>query len=191
MNIIEKLHKQAMLCEQCSLHKTRKSVVFGDGSWDADIMFVGEAPGADEDEQGLPFIGRTGRLLRATIDAVGINIPDVFITNTLMCRPEENRDPTADELSVCRQWLDSKIFLINPQIVIAVGRYATAHVLGENPAKIKITKLSGRPIPDGERLIVPIVHPSYVIRGGMRHYEYVEHMARIADAAQKMGLKGT
>ena len=133
---IKTLTEKVHLCTRCPLAKTNTHYVFGEGSAKADLMFIGEAPGADEDRKGLPFVGLTGKLLRSTIDAVGIKIPKIFITNTLMCRPPQNRDPTTEELEICKPWLNRKIELINPKILVSVGRFSTAHVLGMEPNKV-------------------------------------------------------
>jgi len=149
-------------CVKCRLCKTRKQTVFADGSPAARIMFIGEAPGADEDAQGLPFVGRAGQLLTRMIeDGMGLPRSSVYIANVLKCRPPENRNPEADEIAACRGYLESQIDLVKPEVLVALGKFA-AHFLLETEEGI--TRLRGkwgsyRGIP-----VMPTLHPSYLLR---------------------------
>ncbi|MGZ6988448.1 MAG: uracil-DNA glycosylase, partial [Thermoanaerobaculia bacterium] len=149
-------------CVTCRLCKTRKQTVFSDGSPEARIMFVGEAPGADEDAQGVPFVGRAGQLLTRMIeDGMGLPRSSVYIANVLKCRPPDNRNPEPDEIAACRGYLESQIDLVKPEVLVALGKFA-AHFLLETEEGI--TRLRGkwgsyRGIP-----VMPTLHPSYLLR---------------------------
>jgi DNA polymerase len=119
-------------CESCRLHETRNKVVFGVGNPDADLMFIGEGPGAEEDRQGIPFVGRAGELLTKIIAAIEMDRSDVYIANIVKCRPPRNRDPQPDEVAACRGYLESQIELIRPKLIVALGRVAAQTLLGES-----------------------------------------------------------
>ena len=140
-------------------------MVFGSGNADADLMFVGEAPGAEEDRQGIPFVGRSGELLTAMLAEVGIAREDVFIANTLKCRPPDNRDPLPSEIETCSPWLAEQIRLIQPQVVATLGNFATK-LLREDPTGI--TKVHGTPSTRtfGNRSVTlfPLFHPAAALR---------------------------
>lgn len=121
---------EAAVCRQCALAETRKSVVFGTGDANADLMFIGEGPGAQEDKQGLPFVGPAGELLDKIIDAIGMLREDVYIANIVKCRPPGNRDPHPEEASACRGYLESQIELVRPRVIVALGRVAAQTLLG-------------------------------------------------------------
>jgi uracil-DNA glycosylase family 4 len=162
------LRERALACVKCPhLASSRKTVVFGVGSIDAQLMFVGEAPGADEDEQGEPFVGKAGQLLTKIIQATGLQRADVYIGNILKCRPDTpgqsagNRKPTADEMATCIPYLHEQIDLIRPKVLVALGATAVEGLLGKT---IGITKLRGtwktyRGIP-----LMPTYHPAYLLR---------------------------
>ena len=153
---------QARGCTRCSeLASTRKTVVFGAGNADAELMFVGEAPGASEDEQGLPFVGRAGKLLETLLGEIGLERAEVFITNVLMCRPPGNRDPLPLEITNCQQYLMRKVELIQPSVICTLGNFSTK-LLREDPTGI--SRLHGQPevIRLGSRNVrlYPIYHPA-------------------------------
>ncbi len=148
-------------CQLCSLAKTRKNIVFGDGNASAKIVFVGEAPGADEDEQGLPFVGRAGQLLTKIINAMGLERNDVYICNILKCRPPGNRNPMPDEIRLCEPYLKEQLQLISPQIICALGSFAAKTLL---KTETPITTLRGRfHVYEGIKLM-PTYHPAYLLR---------------------------
>ena len=159
---LESLAKVVSSCVTCRLCKTRKQTVFADGSPGARIMFVGEAPGADEDAQGVPFVGRAGQLLTRMIeDGMGLPRSSVYIANVLKCRPPDNRNPEPDEIAACRGYLERQIDLVKPEVLVALGKFA-AHFLLETEEGI--TRLRGkwgsyRGIP-----VMPTLHPSYLLR---------------------------
>lgn len=151
-------------CTRCPLAATRTNVVFGTGDPDADLLFVGEGPGAQEDEQGLPFVGRSGQLLdRLVHEELGLTRDRVYIANVVKCRPPNNRDPVPEEIAACRPYLESQLELVAPKVVVTLGKFAGQLLLG---SKEGITRLRGRRYPYGGAVLVPTVHPAYVLRGG-------------------------
>jgi uracil-DNA glycosylase family 4 len=159
------LYREASGCTRCRLAEGRTRVVFGAGNADADLMFVGEAPGAEEDRQGLPFVGRAGGLLTELIEGIGMTREDVFITNVLLCRPPGNRDPQPDEIEACRPYLDRKIELIQPRVIATLGNFATK-LLTASP--IGITRVRGTPqlheIAGRTVFVMPLFHPAAALR---------------------------
>ena len=150
-------------CERCTLHSTRTQTVFGVGNPSARWMFIGEAPGMDEDRQGEPFVGRAGQLLNAMIRALGFAREDVFIANILKCRPPNNRDPKPEEAVSCRGYLERQVALVNPTLVIAVGRISAQSLLATDTT---IAKLRGKVHSFGARNwpLVVMYHPAYLLR---------------------------
>ncbi len=158
---LDALAREALNCQQCSLSGKRKNVVFGDGNPSARIVFVGEAPGADEDEQGLPFVGRAGQLLTNIITAMGLERKDVYICNILKCRPPGNRNPLPDEIRLCEPFLRQQLRLIAPQVICALGSFAAKTLL---QTETPITALRGRfHMYEGIKLM-PTYHPAYLLR---------------------------
>lgn len=159
---LKRVFEQAQRCVRCQeLASTRKNVVFGAGNADADLMFVGEAPGASEDEQGLPFVGRAGKLLETLLGEIGIARKDVFIANTLKCRPPGNRDPLPAEIENCHEYLYRQVELIQPRVICSLGNFSTK-LLRADPTGI--TRLHGKPeeLTLGARTVrlYPIFHPA-------------------------------
>lgn len=153
-------YKNCILCPLGFLGRTQ--VVFGDGNADADILFIGEAPGRDEDIQGKPFVGRSGQLLTKALNLVGINRADVYITNIVKCRPPNNRAPLPQESSICMNLLlFNQIKIIRPRIICTLGSIALNSLLGENRS---ITKCRGIAITKDHYIIVPTYHPAYILR---------------------------
>ena len=150
-------------CTLCALHKSRTQTVFGVGNQAADWMIVGEAPGAEEDRSGEPFVGRAGQLLDEMLRAVGLQRDAVFIANILKCRPPNNRDPLVDEASSCRAYLDRQIELAAPKLILAVGRVAAQHLLGSDAP---VGRLRGQKhfLNDGQLPVVVTYHPAYLLR---------------------------
>jgi uracil-DNA glycosylase len=160
--LLKEVFAQARGCTRCpELAATRKTVVFGSGNADAELMFVGEAPGASEDEQGVPFVGRAGKLLETLLGEVGLARGDVFIANTLMCRPPGNRDPLPIELENCHEYLLRKVELIQPTVICTLGNFSTKLLRGDPTG---ITRLHGQPqeLTLGRRAVrlYPIFHPA-------------------------------
>ena len=155
------VYEQARECARCALHETRTTVVFGSGNADADLMFVGEAPGANEDKQGLPFVGQAGKLLEKLLGEIGLARSEVFIANTVKCRPPNNRDPHPNEIESCHEYLRAQVDLIEPKVICTLGNFSTK-LLREDPTGI--SKLHGQPEVRtiGERAIrlYPLYHPA-------------------------------
>lgn len=160
--VLTEVYRDARSCERCPhLAQTRTQVVFGAGSADADLMFVGEAPGADEDRDGVPFVGRAGKLLTELLAGIGIDRDDVFIANVLKCRPPDNRNPTAPEIANCSEWLFRQLELIQPVVVVTLGNFATRLLRDDQTS---ITRIHGQA---EERVIgrravrlFPVLHPA-------------------------------
>ncbi|MCP9848713.1 uracil-DNA glycosylase [Cyanobium sp. Morenito 9A2] len=151
-------------CRRCPLAEGRQQVVLSRGNPSARLMLIGEAPGAQEDASGLPFVGRSGQLLEALLVAAGLDsAQDTYICNVVKCRPPGNRKPTAAELAACRPWLDRQVELVDPALVLLLGASALDGVLG---IKGGITRLRGQWRPWGSRWVMPLLHPSYLLRFG-------------------------
>ena len=162
---LELLAEDASTCTKCKLATAgRTQVVFGMGDPDADLMFVGEGPGAEEDKQGLPFVGRSGQLLdKVLFEELGWTRDRVYIQNVVMCRPPGNRDPEADEIAACNPWLEQKLALVNPKVVVTLGNFSTKLLLDTREG---ITKLRGKVYPFRTGVLIPTFHPAAVLRGG-------------------------
>ena len=149
-------------CTRCDLCQGRRSIVFGDGNPDADLMFVGEGPGENEDRRGLPFVGRAGELLTQMIEkGLGLQRSDVYICNVVKCRPPGNRTPLADEIATCSRFLDGQITAVQPRVIVALGKPAASLLLGRN---VSITKVRGTWHDYHGIPLMPTFHPAYVLR---------------------------
>lgn len=154
-------------CRRCKLCEGRSTIVFGSGSPRADLVVIGEGPGADEDAQGLPFVGRAGQLLTKMLDSVQLTRDEVFITNTVLCRPPGNRNPEADELAACRPFLDAKLGVIQPKVILALGSVATQALLR---TKEPIGRLRGKLHQLGDAVLIPTFHPAFLLRNPGQEY---------------------
>lgn len=162
-NLFE-LEREARSCTRCPLAGGRTQVVFGVGDPHAPLLFVGEGPGAEEDRQGEPFVGRSGRLLdRLMAQEMGLTRRECYIANVVKCRPPGNRDPLPEEVAACGPYLERQIELIAPKVVVTLGNFATRLLLDTTEG---ITRLRGRVYPWGEAALVPTLHPAAVLRGG-------------------------
>jgi DNA polymerase len=160
----ELLAEEASGCTRCGLAAGRTQVVFGMGSPRARLLFVGEGPGAEEDKQGLPFVGRSGQLLdKLLLEELGIERDVVYIANVVKCRPPGNRDPKPDEIAACRPYLEGQVELIRPAVVVTLGKFA-AQVLLES--KEGINALRGKEYPFRTGVLIPTYHPAYALRAG-------------------------
>ena len=160
---LDRLSRQIETCTLCELHKFRTKTVFGIGNKNADWLVIGEAPGADEDLRGEPFVGRAGKLLNAMLLSMGLQRKEVFIANILKCRPPKNRDPKSDEVKVCENYLRQQIELIKPRIILALGRIAAQNLL---KSTTPIGKMRGNSYlyPDSDLPVVVTYHPAYLLR---------------------------
>jgi DNA polymerase len=156
---------EAMDCTACRLSENRTNVVFGSGALDADVMFVGEGPGQQEDEQGLPFVGRSGQLLEQLLGEIGLARHQVYIGNVVKCRPPKNRDPRPDEIEACKGYLRTQLQLIQPKVVVTLGNFASKLLLRTD---VGITRLRGTPYEWWGRFLVPTFHPAAALRGSAR-----------------------
>ncbi len=150
------IESRVRICQLCALADTRKNAVPGAGRPDADIMLIGEGPGYHENEQGLPFVGAAGKLLDELLAAIGLNREDVYITNVLKCRPPGNRDPQQEEIDACQAYLDRQIELIDPAVIVTLGRFSMARWF----PGARISAIHGQPMRIGARMVVPMFHPA-------------------------------
>jgi len=184
----QKLERQVTGCTRCALHQTRTQTVFGTGNRNAEWMIIGEAPGAEEDRQGEPFVGRAGRMLNEMLFAAGYQRADVFIANILKCRPPANRDPSTDEIGCCQPYLQQQIELVQPKLLLAVGRIA-AHGLLQTTAPL--VRLRGAVHYYGEKEIPLIVtyHPAYLLRSPLEKRKVWQDL-QLAQAVYKQQISG-
>jgi uracil-DNA glycosylase len=159
------LYREVSDCTRCPLHESRTKAVFGAGNADADLMFIGEAPGAEEDRQGLPFVGRAGQLLNRLLEEIGMKREDAFIANVLKSRPPGNRDPQPDEIEACWPYLERQINLIQPRVIATLGNFATKKITGSQTG---ITKVRGTPqvhsLGGRTVFVFPLLHPAAALR---------------------------
>ena len=175
----------ASVCTRCRLSEGRTNVVFGMGTPSASLMFIGEGPGQQEDEQGLPFVGRSGKLLDQLLwEELGIRRDQVYIANVVKCRPPGNRDPKPDEIEACRPYLQQQLDVIRPNVCVTLGRFAAQWLLGTSEG---ITKLRGRAYPFAHGVLIPTLHPAAALRGGstplaQMRADFVRAKLALADA---------
>ncbi len=159
------LYREVSTCTRCALHAGRTQAVFGSGNADAELMFIGEAPGAEEDRQGLPFVGRAGQLLTELLEGIGLKREDVFIANILKSRPPGNRDPLPDEIEACWPYLERQIQLIEPRVIATLGNFATKRITGNRAG---ITRVRGAPqvheLAGRTVFVFPLLHPAAALR---------------------------
>jgi uracil-DNA glycosylase family 4 len=160
---LDELDREASVCTRCRLASGRTQVVFGVGNPDADVMFIGEGPGYHEDKQGEPFVGAAGQLLTRLLGEIGLRREDVYIANTVKCRPPGNRDPLPDEIESCRPWLEGQLENIRPRVVVTLGNFATRVILDK---PVSISRVRGQRFMIGGRTVIPTFHPAAVLHGG-------------------------
>ena len=164
-------------CTRCKLHRLgRRQIVFGVGNPSADLMFVGEAPGADEDIQGVPFVGRAGQLLTKIIEAIDLKREDVYIANVIKCRPPDNRNPEPDEVEQCEPFLVNQIDAIRPRVIVALGTFAAKALL---KTQDPISRLRGRVFEYRGAKLIPTFHPAYLLRSPERKRDTWEDMKKV------------
>src|SRR2546427_10298335 len=159
--LLEAVRTELGECTRCKLHKTRTNIVFGVGSPEARLMFVGEAPGEDEDLQGYPFVGKAGQLLTKMIEAMGLRREDVYICNTVKCRPPNNRNPEPEELLACEPFLKGQLGAVKPEAIVTLGKFAAQALLRE---QTPITRLPGQRREEQGIPVMPTFHPAYLLR---------------------------
>ena len=181
------VEREAIGCTRCGLAAGRTQVVFGSGDATAGLMFIGEGPGAEEDRQGIPFVGRSGQLLDRLIrEEVGLDRSQVRVTNTVLCRPPGNRDPEEAELAACWPWLESQLDLIKPVVVVTLGNFAAKRLL---QTSVGVTKLRGHEYEWHGAVLVPTFHPSFILRNGGGDY-LVQMRADLVRAKQALVAAG-
>ena len=163
-------------CTRCVLHEKRTNLVFGVGNPNADLMFIGEGPGSEEDRQGIPFVGPAGQLLTKIINAIDLSRDDVYITNVVKCRPPRNRDPEPVEVEECRPFLDRQVDAIRPKVICVLGRVAAQNLLKTEEG---ITRIRGRIFSYRGAKLVPTFHPAYLLRNAAKKRECWEDMKLI------------
>ncbi len=181
------LRKEVSDCVLCELHRTRKNTVFGVGDENANLMLIGEAPGADEDARGEPFVGRAGKLLDSMLEAIGLSRERIFIANILKCRPPNNENPTPGEAESCRPYLNRQIELIQPKAILALGAVAAQNLLGvETP----IGQLRGTVFKVGESAIpvIPTYHPAYLLRRPQGKAQSLEDLLLLCKTLEDLGV---
>ncbi len=174
--VLQKVATSAQKCKACGLHKFRNKVVVGEGNPDAEVAFVGEAPGEEEDLQGRPFVGAAGKLLDRIIEAMGFRREDVFIANVLKCRPPANRTPKPQEVEACRHFLVDQLRAVSPKIIVCLGSVATNALLGSQQS---ITRMRGQMTQWEGVAVMPTYHPSYLLRYPDRKKEVWEDMKKV------------
>ena len=170
------VQRRAKECRKCPLADTRKHVVFGEGDSKARLVFVGEAPGEEEDLQGRPFVGKAGKLLDRLIERAGLRRSEVYICNVLKCRPPQNRDPEPMEVAACESYLKAQLEIINPRVICTLGRHAYNALFHTDE---RITRIRGMLTRYGGTLLLPTYHPSFLLRNGDRIKEAWEDMERL------------
>ena len=184
------IRKEVSECVLCELHRTRKNTVFGVGAENADLMLIGEAPGADEDAQGEPFVGRAGKLLDSILASIGMSREQVFIANILKCRPPNNENPTPEQAEKCRPHLNRQIELIQPRVILALGAVAAHNLLNvETPIgrlRGAVHEMSGSGIP-----VVPTYHPAYLLRRPQGKAQVLEDLLLLCDVLEDLKASPT
>ncbi len=173
---LQRIRKELGDCKRCKLHRTRRTIVFGEGNERAALMFIGEGPGYDEDVQGRPFVGKAGQLLTKIIQSIQLQREEVYITNIIKCRPPQNRNPEPDEIETCTPFLMKQIQAIQPKIICALGTFSAQTLLKTNA---KITTLRGK-VYDLEGIqVIPTYHPAFLLRNPDKKKEVWEDMKKI------------
>jgi uracil-DNA glycosylase family 4 len=173
---LQQLAETVRDCRKCRLHQGRTHVVFGTGNPNADLVFVGEAPGQDEDRQGEPFVGRAGQLLTRIIEAIGLTRDQVYILNVIKCRPPDNRNPLPDEVASCRSILQAQLACLQPRVICALGTFAAQALL---QTEERISRLRGRFHTLGDIPVMPTYHPAYLLRNPQGKRAVWDDMQRI------------
>jgi uracil-DNA glycosylase family 4 len=174
---LETLVAEVARCTRCPLHQGRTNAVPGEGPEDAEIMFIGEAPGFHEDQQGRPFVGAAGRFLEELLDSIGLKRDEVFIGNVIKCRPPGNRDPLPEEIEACKPFLDRQIELIQPKLVVTLGRFSMARAF----PKARISRIHGQPRKIGGVVYYPMYHPAAALHQPSLRRTVEEDMRRIPE----------
>ena len=184
MDSFEQLKQDCSNCSRCILGATRKNLVFGTGNEHSDLVFVGEGPGEKEDQQGIPFVGPAGQLLDVMLKLIGLRREDVYICNIVKCRPPQNRDPAPDEREACSQWLQRQLALIDPKIIVCLGRISATSLISPT---FKITKEHGQWYEIDGRKVIATYHPSALLRDVSKRPEAFADFREIRSALRALG----
>jgi uracil-DNA glycosylase len=183
---LESLREQALECRRCRLAKGRQKVVFGVGSSSAQVVLIGEGPGANEDRTGEPFVGRAGQLLNRMLGVIGMERSDVYITNVVKCRPPRNRDPDPDELAACRPFLDAQLEALKPAVILALGRPAAQSLLND---KRPLGRLRSAVHKLGQATLLVTYHPAFLLRNPVRKISAWEDLQLLVDVLVSKGVR--
>lgn len=170
---LEELEEKIKGCNRCKLCKTRQNIVFGVGNNNAEIMFIGEGPGADEDRLGEPFVGRAGKLMNMAFKAVGIKREEMYIANIVKCRPPANRNPEADEVAACLDFLRNQVMIVKPKIIVLLGSVALKNILGK---EYGITASRGKIIEKKGIIYIPTWHPAALLRDETKKIDFINDL---------------
>ena len=173
---MEELKNSISNCRGCKLCQNRTNIVFGCGDVNSKIMFIGEGPGADEDTQGIPFVGKAGKLMNNAFDVVGIDREKVYIANIVKCRPPNNRDPEEDEVNACINYLRNQVMIIKPKIIVLLGRIALQNILGK---EYKITASRGKWVEKKGIQYLPTWHPAALLRDETKKIDFIEDLKQV------------
>ena len=181
MSVLTELYEEIANCRDCELAKHRTKVVPGEGPEDAELLFIGEAPGWYEDQQGRPFVGPAGAFLNQLLSSIGLSREQVYIANVIKCRPPGNRDPLPAEIQACRKWLDRQIEIMQPRIIITLGRYSLARYFPNE----SISKIHGKARKEGKVVCYPMYHPAAALHQGSLRQIIEADMLRIPEILQQ------
>lgn len=182
----EDLEKSIINCQKCKLCKQRQNIVFGTGNKEADIMFIGEGPGADEDRLGEPFVGRAGKLMNMAFDVVGIKREEVYIANVVKCRPPGNRNPEDDEANSCLDYLRNQVILVKPKIIVLLGSVALKNILGK---EYGITASRGKIIEKKGIIYIPTWHPAALLRDENKKVDFIRDLQKVLNEYEMLNDK--
>ena len=180
---LEELEKEVKNCKKCKLCNERTNVVFGCGNPIADIMFIGEGPGADEDKEGIPFVGKAGKLMNMAFQALEINREKVYIANIVKCRPPNNRNPEEDEENACLDYLRMQVLLVKPKIVVLLGNVALKNILGK---EYNITSVRGKWIEKRGIWYMPTYHPAALLRDEKKKIDFWKDLKEVKEKAKEL-----
>ena len=183
---MEELKNTITNCRACKLCNNRTNIVFGTGNINSKIMFIGEGPGADEDLQGIPFVGKAGKLMDNAFDVLGINREEIYIANIVKCRPPNNRDPQEDEIKACINYLRNQVMIIKPKIIVLLGRIALQNILGK---EYKITESRGKWIEKKGILYMPTWHPAALLRDETKKIDFINDLKQILNKNNELLLE--
>ena len=179
----EELKQSIVDCNKCKLCQNRRNIVFGTGNENADLMFIGEGPGADEDIQGEPFVGKAGKLMDMAFDMVGIKREEVYIANIVKCRPPSNRNPEHDEEIACLDYLRNQVKLVKPKIIVLLGSIALKNILGD---EYGITSSRGKWVQKKEILYMPTWHPAALLRNENKKIDFIKDLKQVVKKIENL-----